>query len=66
MADAAAIVEWVKSTVLWPYLDRVPPKMQADFLAGYEERVHRRRLYGDSRRRRLLNFPRPFMVAVRT
>lgn len=64
MADAAAIVEWVKGTGLRPYLDRIPAEENAGFLADYEERIAK--AYAPmADGRRLLRFPRIFIVAVR-
>ncbi|KQP14347.1 trans-aconitate 2-methyltransferase [Pseudorhodoferax sp. Leaf267] len=65
MASAAAIVEWVRSTGLKPYVDRLPPKLQASYLAEYERRVaaaYAPRADG----KRLLAFPRLFIVARKT
>ncbi|QFZ83821.1 trans-aconitate 2-methyltransferase [Variovorax paradoxus] len=62
MADAAAIVEWVRSTGLKPFVDRLPPDLQASYLAEYERRVNEAypvRTDG----KRLLAFPRMFIVA---
>ena len=64
MADAAAIVEWVKATGLRPYLDRIADEHRQDFLADYESRVAR--AYPPmADGRRLLRFPRIFVVAVK-
>ncbi|MDP9974016.1 trans-aconitate 2-methyltransferase [Variovorax paradoxus] len=62
MADAAAIVEWVRGTGLKPFVDRLPADLQAIYLAEYERRVDRAypvRTDG----KRLLAFPRMFIVA---
>jgi trans-aconitate 2-methyltransferase len=62
MADAAAIVEWVRGTGLKPFVDRLPPDLQASYLAEYERRVdlaYPARTDG----KRLLAFPRMFIVA---
>lgn len=62
MADAAAIVEWVRGTGLKPFVDRLPADLQASYLAEYERRVDRAypvRTDG----KRLLAFPRMFIVA---
>ena len=65
MADAAAIVEWVKATGLRPYLDRIPAGARDGFLADYEERIGR--AYAPmADGRRLLRFPRLFIVAVKS
>lgn len=62
MADAAAIVEWVRGTGLKPFVDRLAPDLQASYLAEYERRVNAAypvRTDG----KRLLAFPRMFIVA---
>ena len=62
MANAAAIVEWVRGTGLKPFVDRLPPDLQASYLAEYERRVGEAypvRTDG----KRLLAFPRMFIVA---
>ncbi len=64
LADAAAIVEWVDSTGLRPWLDRLAPDERRAYLAIYTERVAE--AYAplvDGRV--LLRFPRLFVVAVR-
>ncbi|SFB78023.1 trans-aconitate 2-methyltransferase [Polaromonas sp. OV174] len=64
MASAAAIVEWVRGTGLKPFVDRLSPALQASYLAEYERRVdeaYPARADG----KRLLAFPRMFMVAQR-
>lgn len=64
MADAAAIVEWVKGTGLRPYLDRIPAEERAGFLADYEARIGK--AYAPmADGRRLLRFPRLFLIAVK-
>lgn len=64
MADAAAIVEWVKGTGLMPYLSHAGERYREAFLADYLERVER--AYPKlSDGRVLLRFPRIFMVAVK-
>jgi len=64
MADAAAIVEWVKGTGLRPYLDHAGEDHRDAFLADYLGRVEK--AYPKmSDGRVLLRFPRIFMVAVK-
>ncbi|EJT07017.1 trans-aconitate 2-methyltransferase [Rhizobium sp. CCGE 510] len=64
MADAAAIVEWVKGTGLMPYLAHAGEKHREAFLADYLARVEK--AYPKmSDGRVLLRFPRIFMVAVK-
>jgi len=64
MADAAAIVEWVKGTGLRPYLEALPESVRPAFLRDYEQEIARAyppRVDG----RRLFSFPRLFVVALR-
>lgn len=62
MADAAAIVEWVRGTGLKPFVDRLPADLQASYLAEYERRVDLAYpAHADGKR--LLAFPRMFIVA---
>lgn len=64
MADAQAIVQWLRSTGLKPFVDPLPEALQAAFLQEYERRVaqaYAARADG----RRLLAFPRLFIVARR-
>ncbi|MCW5710220.1 trans-aconitate 2-methyltransferase [Shinella sp.] len=64
MADAAAIVDWVKATGLRPYLDRLPAGEHDAFLADYENRIaNAYPPMADGRR--LLRFPRLFIIAVK-
>lgn len=64
MADAAAIVEWVKATGLRPYLDAAGAENRDAFLADYETRIDR--AYPSmADGRRLLAFPRFFLIAVK-
>ena len=39
-AHAEQIVEWVKGTALRPYLQRLSPALQAEFLRQYREQLH--------------------------
>ncbi|MBX5147687.1 trans-aconitate 2-methyltransferase [Rhizobium lentis] len=64
MADAAAIVEWVKGTGLMPYLARAGEEHREAFLADYLARVEQAHpKLSDGRV--LLRFPRLFIVAVK-
>ncbi|MBB3314530.1 trans-aconitate 2-methyltransferase [Rhizobium sp. BK181] len=65
MADAAAIVEWVKGTGLRPYLDHAGEDHRDAFLADYLGRVEKAypKMWDG---RVLLRFPRIFMVAVKS
>ena len=62
MADAAAIVAWVRATGLRPFLDPLDPKQTEGFLAAYETTIDAG-YPPRSDRRRLLAFPRVFIVA---
>lgn len=65
LASAAAIVEWVRSTGLKPFVDPLPAALQQDYLAEYERRVDAAYpVRADGRR--LLAFPRLFIVAQRS
>ena len=64
MASPKAIVEWVRSTGLRPFIDPLTPDLRASYLAEYERRIgdaYPQRPDG----RRLLAFPRLFIVATR-
>ena len=64
MDSAAAIVEWVSATGLRPFVDPLPTDLRASFLAEYERRIDAAySLRSDGKR--LLAFPRLFIVAVR-
>ncbi|UJW76484.1 trans-aconitate 2-methyltransferase [Rhizobium sp. SL42] len=64
MVDAQAIVEWVRGTGLRPYLAAAGTEHEAAFLADYTARIdHAYPPLADGRR--LLRFPRLFVVAVR-
>ena len=63
LADADAIVEWVKATGLRPFLDRLTADERADFLSEYREAVEEtypQRTDGCV----LFRFPRLFVIAV--
>ena len=64
MADAAAIVEWVKGSGLRPYLDRAGPDHRDGFLDAYTKRIeaaYPKLTSGGV----LFRFPRLFIVAVK-
>ncbi|HVM83372.1 MAG TPA: trans-aconitate 2-methyltransferase [Candidatus Binatia bacterium] len=64
LADAAAVVEWVKGTGLRPYLDVVPAAERLAFLADYQARIARAYpAMADGKV--LFRFPRLFMIAVK-
>ena len=64
MEDHAAIVEWMKSTALRPYLDRLPAAQQEPFLAAVLERLQR--AYPAQRDGKVLFiFKRLFFIAYR-
>jgi trans-aconitate 2-methyltransferase len=64
LAGAGAVVEWVKSTGLRPYLERAGPEHRDAFLASYRERIAKAYPEMDDGKV-LLRFPRLFMVAVK-
>jgi trans-aconitate 2-methyltransferase len=64
MADAAAIVEWVKGTGIRPYLAKMPEEEHAGFLEAYRQRLDA--AYAKTADGRvLLRFPRLFIIAVK-
>ena len=64
MDDPAAIVEWLKATGLRPFLDALPAELRPSFLESYEAKIDA--AYPPrSDGRRLLAFPRVFIVALR-
>ena len=64
MDSPASIVEWLRATGLKSFIDPLPDELRTSFLADYEQRIaqaYPARADG----RRLLAFPRLFMVASR-
>ncbi|HEY4202669.1 MAG TPA: trans-aconitate 2-methyltransferase [Devosiaceae bacterium] len=64
MADAAAVVEWVKSTGLRPFLNPLSEAEQGEFLSRYQARIDD--AYKPAANGKvLLRFPRLFIAAQR-
>jgi trans-aconitate 2-methyltransferase len=64
MDSAAAIVEWVSATGLRPFIEPLSDELRASYLAEYQRRIDAAYpLRSDGRR--LLAFPRMFIVARR-
>ncbi len=64
MGSPADIVQWLRGTGLKPFVEALPPALQPEFLAAYEQRIDQAypaRADGS----RLLAFPRLFIVARR-
>lgn len=64
LPDAAAIVEWVKGTGLNPFLARLDPVEQADFLAAYLTAIERA-YPAAADGKVLMRFSRLFIIAER-
>jgi trans-aconitate 2-methyltransferase len=64
MNTPADIVQWLRSTGLKPFIDALPLAQQAEFLGEYEQRIAQA-YPARSDGRRLLAFPRLFIVAIR-
>ena len=64
MDSAAAIVQWLSSTGLKPFVEGLPAQLQDEFLSEYQRRIDAAYpVRADGKR--LLAFPRLFMVAQR-
>jgi len=64
MESAGAIVEWVRATGLRPFVDPLNAELRSGYLADYERRIDAAYpVRSDGRR--LLAFPRLFIVARR-
>jgi len=64
MQSARAIVDWVRSTGLRPFVDPLSPELRESYVAEYERRIdaaYPARTDGQ----RLLAFPRLFIIATR-
>ncbi len=64
MDNAGAIVEWLRASGLKPFLDPLSSELQREFLAAYERRIEVA-YPAQSNGKRLLAFPRLFIVATR-
>lgn len=64
LKDHDAIIEWLKSTGLKPYIDPLPADQRADFLARYRDRIAQA-YPAEPDGRVLLRFPRLFILATR-
>ena len=64
LADAQAIVQWLRSTGLKPFVESLPEALQTAFLEEYERRIAQA-YCARADGRRLLAFPRMFIVARR-
>jgi trans-aconitate 2-methyltransferase len=64
MDSPASIVEWLRATGLRPFVDPLPEPLRAQFLADYESRIAAA-YPAQADDKRLLAFPRFFLVATR-